>query len=535
MKSRTMRLALCATLVLPLAAGCDDDEAEATADMGAGGMGGEGGVGGEGGMGGEGGVGGEGGMGGTGGTGGMGGADMGMAPPAPFDAAALVGTWTSVGCEDIGEQWLDRQFTFTETDWTLYGSVFADAACQTPIFAFHITGDYELTAGSALGADIAEASFRSTTNVWTAYQPDFAAMITDAGCGSEPWVVGEPQSVAETGCIGFAYPLAGCPDGEMDLLRLADGRLTFGARTVDLCAERAPAIGDTALLQMPDAVSVDVPLFYPEGVAIGPDRALYTGAFTTGEIRRAAFGSATAETILAPGMLGGAALGIKVHDDLLWVCVTDLAAPQNSALVHLDPMTGEEQARFPIPGGGICNDIAFGEDGTAYITESAANGVMRLMPGADALDVWFTGEMLPPVAGMGFGFNGVLVDDDGSVLVGRVDDGTLTRIPVTGDGSAGEATIETVDPMAVTFGIDGMARWRGGYYAVRDSQVVRLWPGDPWTSEVIAGPDPELLATIAIDRSGNVWSTQSKFPLLFDGDDMTNAGPPFLLLRDTLY
>jgi len=143
--------------------------------------------------------------------------------------------------------------------------------------------------------------------------------------------------------------------------------------------------------------------------------------------------------------------------------------------------------------------------------------------------------MLPPVGGMGFGFNGLLVDDDGSVIVGRVDDGTLTRIPVLGDCAAGDATVEMVEPVAVMFGIDGMARWRGGYYAVRDSAVVRLIPGDPWTSEVIAGPDPELLATIAIDRSGNVWSTQSKFPLLFDGDDATNAEPPFSVLRDTLY
>lgn len=460
--------------------------------------------------------------------------DLGPPPPAPFAADALIGTWTSVECEPSMGEFVTRQLAFTDTEWSVTGTVFDNRDCTGEMFTFELGGTYEITGGSRLGDDIAEATFVPLRSVWTVHQDIFAMAFTVNACGSDAWEIGVPQDISATGCIGFAYPLDTCADGELDLLRIDGDLLYTGDRSVDLCRMRAPGLVDGGAQRLPDAVVIDVPGFYPEGVALDPDRAVYLGAFTTGEIRKAAFGSASAETLVQPGALGGAALGLKVYDGRLWACATDLGAPENSALVLLDPDTGEEQARLPLPGGGICNDIAFAEDGTAYITESSANGVLRLPPGGDALEPWFVGDMLPPVGGMGFGFNGLVIDVDGSVLVGRIDDGTLTRIPVLEDGGAGEAVIEAVEPAEVAFGIDGMARWREGYYAIRDLAVVRLRPGDPWTTEVIADGD-DFPTTIAIDRSGNVWTAESKFGLLFDGDDATDAEPPFRAVRHPLY
>lgn len=461
--------------------------------------------------------------------------DMGAPLPAPFAAADLVGTWTSVDCEPTLGEFLTRQFTLTaDGDYQVFGAVFDDEQCTIVMSDFVQVGTFEITGGSPLGEDVAHVTFRMAHHYWTVRQAYLLPGFDINMCGTgEPWAVNVTQDIAATGCLGFAYPIGECPDGEQEVLRLDGDRIWTGERPLDICAERAPAVSDLPLARMGDAVEIDAPQFYPEGVAIDAARSLYVGSYTTGEIRKAAFAEASAETLVAPGALGGAALGLKIHDDALWACVTDLANPDASALVRLDPSSGEETGRYPLPGGGICNDLTFDENSTAYVTESSRNEVMRLAAGGDTLETWFTGEALPPVGGLGFGFNGLVIADDGSVLVGRVDDGTLTRIPVLENGDAGEAVIETVEPAAVTFGIDGMQRWRGGYYAVRDSQVVRLLPGDPWTVEVIAAGD-DFPTTLAIGRNGNAWTVESKFGLLFDGDDSTDAAPPFRVLRHPL-
>ena len=146
---------------------------------------------------------------------------------------------------------------------------------------------------------MAQATFHLERNVWTAHQQSFAEAFETNECGGPgPWQVGVPKEISDTGCLAFAYPVDSCPGGELDLVRLVGDQLTFGERSVDLCDERSPGISEAVMQRVPEEVEIDGPRFYPEGVAIGPDRALYAGSFTTGEIRRAAFGSATAETLV---------------------------------------------------------------------------------------------------------------------------------------------------------------------------------------------------------------------------------------------
>lgn len=458
-------------------------------------------------------------------------ADLGPPPPPPFGPEAVVGTWISEACEPSQGEFIFRQLTLTDTRWQVFGTVFDDSGCTVTMFSFDLQGRWAITDGSHLGADVAEATFVLESSVWTVHQDIYAMAFTINACGSEPWQVGVPQDISETGCIGFAYPVAGCPDGEMDLLRLSEDRLYVGDRGVDLCRQRAIEISEASMRPMPDAVEIDAAAFHPAGVALDAERALYIGAFTSGEIRRAPLAGAAAETLVEPGALGGGARGLAVRDGVLWACVTDLDEPRRSALVHIDPGTGDEGARFPLPEGGICRDIAFAEDGTAYITEASLNDVLRLLPGGDALEVWFDGAGLPPAEAPGFGFAGLVVDLDGSVLVGRADTGTLTRIPVLADGAAGPAILEAVEPLDVTAGIDDLVLWRRGYYAVRNRQLVRLWPGDPWTTDVIADGDDAPTA-VAIDRSGNAWAAESQLGPLLDGAD---AQPPFRVVRHPLH
>lgn len=68
---------------------------------------------------------------------------------------------------------------------------------------------------------------------------------------------------------------------------------------------------------------------------------------------------------------------------------------------------------------------------TVYATESFANRVLRLKPGAPAPEVWITdAKQLAAV-------DGVAILADGAVYVNTFSAGRLYRIPVNPDGSAG--------------------------------------------------------------------------------------------------
>ena len=77
-----------------------------------------------------------------------------------------------------------------------------------------------------------------------------------------------------------------------------------------------------------------------------------------------------------------------------------------------------------------------------YATESFANRIHRLRPGAKELDVWVAAsEQLA-------GVDGVAILADGAVYVNTFFTGRLFRIPVNADGSAGALVpIETSMPL----------------------------------------------------------------------------------------
>lgn len=168
--------------------------------------------------------------------------------------AALAGQWVSPACEAYpdgqgGTTYLTRDFTLSETRWSLSLGVFGDAACSYPLFSAEIEGPYALGAPSADVPGATEGQFGFATNTWTARDPALADLFTQSGCGSAPWVVGEPQEVSGTGCIGVAHPVAECPE-EHDVVALTDGALHFGERVTDLCAAegRPKALGAYGLV-----------------------------------------------------------------------------------------------------------------------------------------------------------------------------------------------------------------------------------------------------------------------------------------------
>jgi sugar lactone lactonase YvrE len=425
--------------------------------------------------------------------------------------------------------YIDRQFTLTEDRWTIFGTIYGNDTCSFPLAAFRVSGPYTLGAGSADAEGATEGNFYYETNEWVAYNADFAGVLNGAGCGAGGWVPYEPQSVIETGCL-TAHPASECPDGELDLVKLAGGELYFGERSVDLCATRAPRAGAYGLKKLPATLDVGVDNFYPEGVALDRYLPAYVGSVGTGTVYRHD-GAAAAPLYGTPYGLGGATVGMKVAGEHLWTCVANTMT-YATGVAKISLATGEAVAQYPFPAPGFCNDLAVDAQGAVYATESTQGIIYKLAPGAAEWTSWLSGY--PAAPAVGFGFNGVAVSPDGaSLLIGRLDSGELLEVPFNADGSAGTPAVSVPGGAPTAAGFDGLTTWRGQVYAVRDGAVVRLVKGAAgWESSVLVPAGRlEFPTTIAVDNHGNLWVVEGKLGQLFDMDDATNAAPPFKIHR----
>src|SRR5690606_13097197 len=189
-----------------------------------------------------------------------------------------------------------------------------------------------------------------------------------------------------------------------------------------------------------------------ENLTSSADGTVYFGSMAKGTIYRAAPGAVRAEPWIQAATTGlSNVLGVLADDkaNTLWVCQNNTGgrggAPVvgQTALRSFDLKSGAPTGTYPFPTtGGVCNDMAVAPDGTVYATESFANRVHRLRPGAATLDVWITDPQLGAV-------DGIALLADGAVYVNTFMSGKLFRIPVNPDGSAGSLTpIETSLPLS---------------------------------------------------------------------------------------
>jgi len=189
-----------------------------------------------------------------------------------------------------------------------------------------------------------------------------------------------------------------------------------------------------------------------ENLTSSQDGSVYFGSTAKGTIYRAAPGASQAEAWIQASTAGLTnVLGVLADDksNTLWVCQNNTGgrggAPVvgQTALRSFDLKTGAAKGTYPFPSnGGVCNDMAIAGDGTVYATESFANRVHRLRPGATALDVWVTDQRFA-------GIDGIAILGDGAVYVNTFFGGELFRIPVSADGGAGTIVkIETSMPLS---------------------------------------------------------------------------------------
>jgi len=187
---------------------------------------------------------------------------------------------------------------------------------------------------------------------------------------------------------------------------------------------------------------------FPESMTGTADGTLYFSSFTGGRIFRAEPGARQASEWVKPGSLA-TVLGVlaDAKSGTLYACSPDLAAMgfktpgsgHGGTLALYDLKTGAAKASLPMPGNPtLCNDIAVAGDGTAYITDSLAGNILRLKPGAQALEIWVHDPRWV-VEGKAQ-LDGIAVLPDGNVYANIFEGDGLYRIAVNSDGSAGAIT-----------------------------------------------------------------------------------------------
>ena len=199
-------------------------------------------------------------------------------------------------------------------------------------------------------------------------------------------------------------------------------------------------------------VTVNDTAIQAENLTSSQDGSVYLGSTAKGTIYRAAPGASQAEPWIQASAAGLTnVLGVLADDksNTLWVCQNSTGgrggAPTvgQTALRSFDLKTGAAKGTYPFPSnGGVCNDMAIAADGTVYATESFANRIHRLRPGATALDVWATDQRFAAI-------DGIAILADGAVYVNTFLSGEIFRISVGTDGTAGTIVkIETSTPLS---------------------------------------------------------------------------------------
>jgi streptogramin lyase len=188
---------------------------------------------------------------------------------------------------------------------------------------------------------------------------------------------------------------------------------------------------------------------FPESVTSTKDGTLYVGSFNLGGVVKATPGGKAEQFIKPAAGDSRSTLGVLADEKsgMLYVCSNDISGfgvpgpsdTKGAWLKVFDLASGalKGSAALKDPKS-LCNDIAVGSDGTAYITDSFTPNVYSLKPGGTALEVWATDPMLAP-AKDGVGLDGIAFGSDGNLYVNTYIPAALFRIAVK-DGKAGAVT-----------------------------------------------------------------------------------------------
>jgi YVTN family beta-propeller protein len=207
-----------------------------------------------------------------------------------------------------------------------------------------------------------------------------------------------------------------------------------------------------------------------EGTAYDPaTRSVLVGSLNKAKVVAIAEDGAVSDRVRSgsSGLASVAGIHVDGRRGVLWVTSNarydDPSDTRQSQLFAFDAASGRFIERYAAPAAGanFFNDITTGPDGTVYLTDSRADEVWRLRPGAAALE---------PLGPDFSGPNGITICDEGDHLF-VADGGHIVAIALDGGGATWRLPApDTIDVR----GIDGLAFAADGLIAHHPLEAWRV-------------------------------------------------------------
>jgi sugar lactone lactonase YvrE len=200
-------------------------------------------------------------------------------------------------------------------------------------------------------------------------------------------------------------------------------------------------------------------------------------------------------TVLAAFPDGPAPAGLAVSPSgVLYFALPDPGNPGTNGVYRL-AADGEPER---LPGSEnivLANGLALNKQGDLYVSDSVLGAVWRIPHDGGAAEVWAQHELLAGCQAGDFGANGVALWQN-TVYVASTFRGLIARVPILGDGTAGEPEIvagdSDCDPGDELDGPDGIALdVHGNLYVllVLQHKLLRIDPTDGSLTVLLTGED----------------------------------------------
>ena len=255
---------------------------------------------------------------------------------------------------------------------------------------------------------------------------------------------------------------------------------------------------------------------FPESIAATPDGGFLTGSVASPNIYRYAPGDDAASVW---AMVEGITLGVFAAGDAAYACVN---APTfgDGVLVSFDLATAEQTGAYPLPGGGLCNDIAVGPGGTVFVADTGAfagrpGAVLALVPtgeeGTLTLQNVLSSTSIGGADGLAFIGSTLYLNDvtNGNLFALELDGATLVSF------SKLTLSRELAGPDGMRTDSDGTGLWVAENAAGRVSHIT--FDGNVANVETVAEGDWTSATSVA-EVGGKLYVVDANFPAL--GEDV---------------
>lgn len=294
------------------------------------------------------------------------------------------------------------------------------------------------------------------------------------------------------------------------------------------CAAAQLTLASHAFAEGPDRIAFSADTAYPESVTFSAKQdSFMVGSVRHGGVAKVARDGTFSPFITDPMLISTTGVLTDDQSNTIWVANADPGAGDRTTEATLgklaavgayDATTGTRRAYYDLgamtPGAHFANDMTLDDAGNLYVTDSFAPLIYKITPDGKAT-IFAQSPLFHDAEG--FNLNGITWVEEGYLLVGKYNSGTIFRI-----SAANPADVTTVKLPEALLGADGFHLMDATHLVVVQNmgvdRTVELVSTDGWASASIDHAEKSLMSmpTAAAEANGVVYVLNSRLDTLFN-------------------